>query len=102
MLFAATYPERTRALVLYNAFARLLRAEDYPQGIPPAVAERLLAGVETEWGTAMWLANLAPSVAGDPSVTKWLARYERLAASPGRQWQFSEWRTEQTCEKSSA
>ena len=83
MLFAATYPERTHSLVLYNAFARLLRAEDYPQGIPPAVAERLLAGVETEWGTGMWLADLAPSVAGDPSVTKWLARYERMAASPG-------------------
>jgi class 3 adenylate cyclase len=83
MLFAATYPERTRSLVLFNSFARLLRAEDYPHGMPPEIAERLLAGVETEWGTAMWLSDLAPSVAGDPSVTKWLARYERMAASPG-------------------
>ncbi len=83
MLFAATYPERTSALVLFNSFARLLRAEDYPQGMPLEVAERLLGGVESEWGTAMWLSNLAPSVAGDPSVGRWLARYERMAASPG-------------------
>jgi class 3 adenylate cyclase len=83
MLFAATYPERTNSLVLFNSFARLLRAEDYPQGMPLEVAERLLAGVESEWGTAMWLSDLAPSVAGDPSVARWLARYERMAASPG-------------------
>ncbi len=36
ILFAATYPERTAALVLYGSFARLNRGEDYPFGLPPA------------------------------------------------------------------
>lgn len=32
MLFAATHPERTRALILVNTFARLRRGEDYSAG----------------------------------------------------------------------
>ena len=36
MMFAATYPQRTRALVLVNTFARMLRAGDYPIGMPRA------------------------------------------------------------------
>ena len=34
ILFAATYPERVSALVLYGAYARLAWAPDYPDGIP--------------------------------------------------------------------
>jgi pimeloyl-ACP methyl ester carboxylesterase len=34
LLFAATHPERTHALVLVNAFARFRKAEDYPEGFP--------------------------------------------------------------------
>src|SRR4030095_8109504 len=34
LMFAATYPERTAALVLYGTFARMLRAPDYPIGMP--------------------------------------------------------------------
>ena len=30
VLFAATYPERTRALVLYGTYAKRLRGDDYP------------------------------------------------------------------------
>ena len=40
MMFAATYPQRTRALVLVNTFARMLRAEDYSIGMPQEAAER--------------------------------------------------------------
>ena len=38
MMFAATYPQRTRALVLVNTFARMLRAADYPIGMPEEAA----------------------------------------------------------------
>jgi pimeloyl-ACP methyl ester carboxylesterase len=34
ILFAATYPERVSALVLYGAYARLAWAPDYPDGVP--------------------------------------------------------------------
>ena len=50
MLFAATYPERVSALVLVNTFARLLRARDYPIGLPPRVAQALAEAVELHWG----------------------------------------------------
>jgi pimeloyl-ACP methyl ester carboxylesterase len=41
MLFAATHPDRVSALVLVNTFARFLRDEDYPWGMPPEAARRL-------------------------------------------------------------
>jgi pimeloyl-ACP methyl ester carboxylesterase len=49
MMFAATYPQRTRALVLVNTFAKLLRAADYPIGMPEEAAERLLQIWEASW-----------------------------------------------------
>jgi pimeloyl-ACP methyl ester carboxylesterase len=51
MLFAATYPERTAALVLAHTGAKYVRTEDYPHGFTPAVAEQLLHMVEELWGT---------------------------------------------------
>jgi pimeloyl-ACP methyl ester carboxylesterase len=35
LLFAATIPERTRALVLWGSFARILAGADYPSESPP-------------------------------------------------------------------
>jgi pimeloyl-ACP methyl ester carboxylesterase len=40
LLFAATYPERVSALVLYGTFARLCRAPGYDIGIEPSAIER--------------------------------------------------------------
>src|SRR5262245_37035295 len=43
VLFAATHPQRTSALVLMNTNARLLRGDDYPEGVSnAAVDERWL------------------------------------------------------------
>ena len=66
MMFAATYPQRTRALVLVNTFARMLRADDYPIGMPESAAERLLVTWKQGWGTDAALGLSAPSVADDP------------------------------------
>jgi pimeloyl-ACP methyl ester carboxylesterase len=59
MMFAATYPQRIRALVLVNTFARLLRAPDYPIGMPEDAAERFLQIWERAWGTGVVL-ELSP------------------------------------------
>ena len=40
ILFAATHPERVRALVLANTTARYRAAEDYPIGLSPAPSKR--------------------------------------------------------------
>ena len=60
-LFAASHPERTRALVLINAFARLARADDYHAGMPPSVQEQVLEQIRVGWGSGVALAVLAPT-----------------------------------------
>jgi pimeloyl-ACP methyl ester carboxylesterase len=83
MMFAATYPTRLSALVLYGTFARLLRAPDYPIGMPAEVLGRFLEQVEQSWGTGTMSADyFAPSLARDEAFRHSWARFERLAASP--------------------
>jgi pimeloyl-ACP methyl ester carboxylesterase len=83
LLFAATYPERTAALVLLNSYARLAWSEDYPCGIRPADAEGLLQAIEEGWGKGVAFEALVASQSDNHSMRNWWARYQRLAASPG-------------------
>jgi class 3 adenylate cyclase len=82
MFFAGTRPERTRALILANATARYLAADDYPIGVPVEVAEAVLAQVDQLWGTEAMVTMQAPSRAGDARFRRWLARFQRTNASP--------------------
>jgi pimeloyl-ACP methyl ester carboxylesterase len=79
VLFAATYPERTTALVLYGTRARFVRAPDYPWGIAPEEMEANLTKLEAVWGRIV-LTHLAPS--SDDRYRAWLLRYQQAAASP--------------------
>jgi len=91
MMFAATYPQRTRALVLVNTFARMLRADDYPIGMPEEAAERFLEIWERSWGTGIVLQLSAPSVAGDQEMQRWIGRYMRLSAPPAAATRMYRW-----------
>jgi class 3 adenylate cyclase len=82
-LFAATYPERTRALILYGTYARLVRAPDYPQGLPNEALDRLTRRLRTEWGGPVGIDIWAPSAAEDRAVRDWWARLLRRGTSPG-------------------
>jgi len=73
-LFAATYPERCRALVLYGSFARSYVTDEMFAGF--------LEYVDKAWGTAGSLPTFAPSRADDPALRQWWGRYERTGASP--------------------
>jgi pimeloyl-ACP methyl ester carboxylesterase len=83
IVFAATYPERTRALITYGAFAKRLRSDDYPWA--PAFDDRMAAVIETErqWGGPTDMSYYAPSAAGDAQLAEWFATYQRRSASPG-------------------
>jgi pimeloyl-ACP methyl ester carboxylesterase len=83
IVFAATYPERTRALITYGAFAKRLRSADYPWA--PAFDDRMAAVIETErqWGGPADMSFYAPSAAGDVQLAEWFATYQRRSASPG-------------------
>ena len=82
MLFAATYPERTAALVLAHTAARYVRTDHYPHGFAPEVAEQLLQMVEELWGTEGFVSIAAPSRSGDEGFRQRYARYLRAAARP--------------------
>src|SRR5215207_10262842 len=81
-LFAATYPERTSALVLMNATARISAAPGYEIGAPPEVQEGLVSMVEQTWGRGDIIAAINPSLAGDSAAIEAWGRFLRLSASP--------------------
>lgn len=83
MLFAATYPERTTALVLVSSFARVLTAPDQSFGIEREIGDQITATFAELWGTGSALAAFFPSAAADPAMTEYFARYERNSARPG-------------------
>ena len=83
MLFAATYPERTEAVVLGDTFARMRHAADYPDGLGEDAVDKKAAELYEIWGGTdrpRWRSTDAFS---DPSFAAWRARFERLSLSPG-------------------
>jgi class 3 adenylate cyclase len=83
MLFAASFPERTTALMLYSTFARATRSDDIPWSHTHEEREILVNGIVADWGTGTRLSTFAPSAAGDPRIVEWYGKLERLSASPG-------------------
>ena len=82
IFFAGTKPERTSALILANATARYLAADDYPIGVPVEVAEAVLAQIDQLWGTEAIVTMQAPSRAGDERFRRWFAKVPAHRASP--------------------
>ena len=97
-LFAATYPERSIALILFGTSACWNGASDYPWGSRYGTPDELKVFYEERerrWGTkelaAEYIAeSFAPSLADDEQVVAWLAEYMRNAASPGAANAFAE------------
>ena len=83
MVLAASHPQRVRSLVLVSPFARFLRADDYPHGIPEASCTRYVDAFGEAVGTGAVVDKLAPSWADDDGKRRWWARGERLAGGPG-------------------
>lgn len=83
LLFAATYPERTSALVLYGTYARFAWDAEYPWGFSAEALDWFRKTVEESWGTGRSLTVFAPSVVDDARFREWWSRCERLGASPG-------------------
>jgi pimeloyl-ACP methyl ester carboxylesterase len=85
MLFAATHPERTRALAVYEGMARMSWAPDYTWALRD---EDRAAWLGAGWGDGSRIIELAPSAASNPRMRRWFAKLERGAASPGTAAQF--------------
>jgi pimeloyl-ACP methyl ester carboxylesterase/class 3 adenylate cyclase len=86
-VFAATYPERVAALVLYGTYASAIRADDYPWAPTPEESEEYRRKNDDRRGTEAWidetLDGLAPTTASDEATRQWWRRWVRTSASPG-------------------
>jgi pimeloyl-ACP methyl ester carboxylesterase len=83
ILFAATHPQRTSALMLYGTYARRMWAPDHPWGRTEGEMNALLERIERDWGRDALLDLWAPSIANNEDARRAYASYLRLAASPG-------------------
>jgi class 3 adenylate cyclase/alpha-beta hydrolase superfamily lysophospholipase len=85
-LYAATYPERVGALVLYNPIAKGVWAADYPFARTEQEWRAELAEIRERWGDSDFFAEfaraIAPSRADDPAFLRWVAKVHRTGASP--------------------
>ena len=83
LLFAATYPERVTALVLWATFARMAWAPDYAEGVDAQEAEQFCDQVEESWGHGrVWPMIAIHDAPDDEATRRHLAHFERNSATP--------------------
>ena len=82
LLFAATYPARATALILFGTCARWTWAPDHPWGFQPEQAAEILNQWEAHWGEPAVFEQFAPSRKDDPAFRQWWGKVERMSASP--------------------
>jgi class 3 adenylate cyclase len=78
-MFAATYPDRSTALVLANVFVRSIATEDFPFGLTEEFLTAFRPYLEKWWG------RVDPDIETGENLAereRW-ARYQRQTASPG-------------------
>lgn len=87
LLFAATYPERTAAAILYGTGPSNKWADDYPWGATHQELDDIIRREAPHLGTEGWLdeklEHFSPSLANDGSMKRWWRRWVRASASPG-------------------
>ncbi len=83
VLFAATFPGRTIALVTAGIFAKRIWSPDYPWAPRPDERAAEIEATERDWGVDAGATKLAPSAADDEAFARRLATYFRQSASPG-------------------
>ncbi|MBA2385074.1 MAG: adenylate/guanylate cyclase domain-containing protein [Actinobacteria bacterium] len=91
-LFAATYPQRVAAAVLYASRTCYRRTDDYPWGSTPEEWATAIERVEWRWRTDEaldeTLEELAPTLAHDPHTRRWWRRWLRTSVTPGAVAQY--------------
>jgi pimeloyl-ACP methyl ester carboxylesterase/DNA-binding CsgD family transcriptional regulator len=81
IVYAASHPERVRALVIYSSYARRLWAPDYPWGFRPEERARYAAQLEQEWAWEADMRHMCPNA--DEELARWWGNRCRAATSPG-------------------
>jgi pimeloyl-ACP methyl ester carboxylesterase len=83
-MFAATYPERTRALLIWGGMARFVATEDHPWGMSREESDRLIQDMQSNWPSEWYIrgpgAGFGPDA--EDALVQLFIRYGRAAASP--------------------
>jgi class 3 adenylate cyclase len=83
LLFAATHPQQTTAVVTFAAHPASLRDADFPWGSTPEQRAEVLASVrEGTFDPDRILADIAPSDAGDAATHRWWSMFMSSATTP--------------------
>ena len=82
ILFSATWPERTEALLLWGSFSRFTAAPDYPWGFTEQRLAAFTENISGYWGRGTTVFAIAPALSGDRATREIIARWERSSASP--------------------
>jgi pimeloyl-ACP methyl ester carboxylesterase len=89
LLFAATYPARTRAVVTFAAHPASLRDEDFPWGSSQEQHEALLESIRHGPPDPIAsMTRLTPGVAADPSFLEWWRMFYLSAVTPPEAYDF--------------
>jgi pimeloyl-ACP methyl ester carboxylesterase len=83
VLFSATYPDRTRGLILIGSGVRPLEAPDWPYGRSRQEWDELIEELSESWGQGGLMNLFLPSFVGDERARRLWARYQRMGGSPG-------------------
>ena len=81
ILYAASFPERVHALVIYSSYARRLWAPDYPWGFRPEERARYAVQLEQDWAWEADMRRMCPNA--DEELARWWGERCRAATSPG-------------------
>ncbi len=81
--YAATYPERCRALVFYVPIISTMAHPGYEWASRPEERRQRFEALSSAWGMGSNLPLIAESLADDDRVRSWLGRMERASLSPG-------------------
>jgi class 3 adenylate cyclase len=80
LLFAATYPERTTAVVTFASHPASMRDDDFPWGSSEEDREQLLASIrDGSYDPSRLLARVAPHEVTDPAFMQWWRMYNLSA-----------------------
>ena len=83
LVAAGTHASRISSLVLFNAFARLSRASDYPWGLPESLQAKTLATFPRDFPDGVFPEVMMPSRIDDPVFREWWARFGRQSVGLG-------------------
>lgn len=80
--FAAKHPDRVSKLILWNTTARMIRDDDYPDGLDPDALQQVYASVAEGWASQIVGVLNNPSRRDDTAFMAWYRRYMRSIATP--------------------